>query len=836
MQTRNSPDLSQALAEAKDIARNVNHTYSTTHLLLALFTLPNAADILLREKDIDEDRILGLLTRVEQESEAVVEDLVQRAHTLARQVGTREASCLHLLVAILRAREVGAHQVLLEAGLDIVSLRNQAMSYLTGHMPRRLRDIEAVRAAQAEQPVADTRAGAKGLSPGLPPEARQQPTRPGPGQPELPLDRPPPDAPKEGRRTPRAVPPPRNHRQGADPPSEPPTTLGKYELDPIDYPWLSSLGRNLTQLAHDGGIDPLIGREQEVDEVIDILGKRRTNNPILVGEPGVGKTAIVEGLASALLSLGSRAGRLREKLVIELDMASILAGTHLRGSFSEKLNGIKEEVRKSGGRIIVFIDEIHTLVGAGATGDGPQDAANELKAALARGEFPCVGATTHDEYRKFIESDPALERRFTPVLVREPTVVDTVRILEGLVEHYAEHHRVKYEHQALEAAASLSARYVMDRFLPDKALAVVDLAGSRACREGRKHVGPTEIAKIVSKIAKVPEERLLMTDRERFLEMESALSKRLVGHDHIIQRTADVVRRNYAGFSSERPMGSFILLGPTGVGKTELARTLADFLFGSRDALIRCDMSEFAESNTVARLVGAPPGYVGYGEGGQLTEPVRRRPFSVVLLDEVEKAHRDVLQVLLQILDEGHLTDGRGRQVSFANTLVLMTSNLGSEVFTSGTAGRVGFLPGGSDGATAAADQSDRVRRIAQDAFPPELWNRIDERLVFEPLSREQIAQIARILIAESSARLEAEKKIRYDVEPAVIEYLIESGGYDKNMGARPMRRVIERLLESVLAERILTGKVVPGDDVRVRLEGDKLAFEVGGRALAAGQ
>ncbi len=859
MRTRNSSDLAQVLAEAQDIAKNVGHPVSSTHVLLALFTTPNRAEVVLRDKRVDEDAILGVMAQMEHDPPGTVDALVERAHTLAGRSGARDVDCLYLLISILRARDVAAHRLLAQAGLDVVGTRNQAMSYLTGHMPRRLRAAmppprslksaaeEAVR-ERGRLAARGTTTGpeARGRVPGLegrgrmpPPEARQHPVGPGTGQPELPLDRggdgDAPKAPPPTRRR-DASPPKRPAASGGggsgDPGTRPPAP-GRYDLDPSEFPWLSGLGRNLTQISFEGAIDPVIGREREVEEVIDILGKRRTNNPILVGEPGVGKTAIVEGLATELLKLGERAGPLFEKVVIELDMASILSGTHLRGSFSEKLGGIKDEVRKAGGRVIVFIDEIHTLVGAGATGDGPQDAANELKAALARGEFPCVGATTHDEYRKFIESDAALERRFVPVLVREPSEPDAVKILEGLVDRYADHHGVGYDREALEASVALSARYVTDRCLPDKAIGILDLAGSRARRQGTSRIGATEVARVVSKIAKVPEERLLMTDRERFLKMEGALADRIVGHRDILARVSQVVRRNYAGFNSHRPMGSFLFLGPTGVGKTELAKALADFLFGSADALVRCDMSEFSEPNTVARLIGAPPGYVGYGEGGQLTEPVRRRPFSVVLLDEIEKAHRDVLQLLLQLLDEGHLTDGRGRQVGFSGTLVILTSNLGSESFDRQVGGRMGFNAT-ADTAAEDRDRGDRALGVARGAMAPELWNRIDERLVFLPLSRDEVGAIAGRLLADSSKRLAAEKQITYGVAPEVVDFLIEAGGYDAAMGARPMRRTIQRLVEAPLAERILAGDFATGDDVSVTVDGEALRFERARRGRGA--
>ncbi len=590
-----------------------------------------------------------------------------------------------------------------------------------------------------------------------------------------------------------------------------------YALDPKDFPWLSQLGRNLTELAAAGKLDPLVGREREVEEAIDVLGKRRTNNPLLVGEPGVGKTAIVEGIAQRLRT---SAGAARDRILVELDMASVVAGTQLRGSFSEKLLGIKEEVRRANGRVVVFIDEVHTIMGAGAAGEGPQDAANELKAALARGEFPCIGATTHDEYRQHIEKDQALERRFTPVLVREPSVADTVTILKGLAPRYEKHHGVAYSPEALEAAAALSARHVTDRFLPDKAVAVLDLAGSRAHREGLREVGEREIARVVAKVAGIPESRLLASDRERVLGIEASLAARVIGHAEPIRRVAAVLKRNFAGFSSRRPMGSFLLLGPTGVGKTELARALADALYGSRDALVQLDMSECAEQTGVARLMGAAPGYVGYGEGGQLTDAVRRRPASVVVLDEIEKAHRDVQMLLLQILEEGRLTDGRGRQVDFSNTVVVLTSNLGAAEIGRTSGGAMGF--GAAD---RAAPREDRALGAARAAVPPELWNRLDERLVLSPLSREDVARVAKLLLEESSRRLEAERRIRFAADDGAVDFLLDHGGWDPSLGARPMRGAIQRLVEAPLAERILAGEVGQGDAVRVTAGEDGLVF-----------
>ncbi|MBE2254020.1 MAG: ATP-dependent Clp protease ATP-binding subunit, partial [Myxococcus sp.] len=596
----------------------------------------------------------------------------------------------------------------------------------------------------------------------------------------------------------------------------------RFSLDARQFPLLASLSKNLTELARAGKLDPVVGRAKEIDEVIDVLGKRRTNNPCLIGEPGVGKTAVVEGVAQQLATLK---GPLGERIVLELDMATLVAGTQLRGSFSERLNGLKDEVKKADGRVVVFIDEIHTLVGAGSTGDGPQDASNELKAAMSRGEFPCIGATTHDEYRKHIGTDPALERRFTPVVVTEPSVPDTVYILNGVIGRYEQHHQLTYLPESLQAAASLSSKYITDRFLPDKAISVIDLAGSRARREGKRTVEPADIARVIAKIAQLPEDRLLLDDTARLLDLERDLSKKVIGHHDVIERVAKVIRRNYAGFASRRPMGSFLFLGPTGVGKTEMARAIAEVLFSSRDALVRIDMSEMSEGHGVSRLIGAPAGYVGFGEGGQLTEPVRRRPSAVVVLDEIDKAHREVLLLLLQVLEEGRLTDGKGRHVDFSNTVVILTTNLGAEAFnTKGKA--MGF------GAAAAAPAEEvQAADVARKALPPELWNRIDERCAFRPLKEIEVAKIAHLLLAESSQRLSTEKGITYRATDDVIDHLLRSGGFDPSLGARPMRQTVQRLVEGPLAERILAGDFAQGDLVRIELAGGQLHFVRQGEA-----
>ncbi len=809
-----STELAQVVAEAQDIAASVGHPLTTAHLLLAAFTVPNRAQVLLRERGVDEDVLLGLMTRAPKEPEGTARELLDRARDIARGCGSSETDCGHLLIAATRMRDCLAVDLLTRAGVNLSALRNTALSYyLGGHMPRRLTNLS--------RPV----------TPPPPPT----PT-PGPARARKPASAPAiaPDSCVE--RTPRLAPKPAVEpipeptlevsieavaaREPILPPPRASTPRSsRHALDPKEFPWLASLGRNLTELAEKKRIDPVIGRDAEIDEVIDILGKRRTNNPLLLGEAGVGKTAIAEGVARRLLEHCDRG--LPPRVVVEIDMASVVAGTQLRGSFSEKLNGIKEEVKRAAGRVIVFIDEIHTLIGAGSTGEGPQDAANELKSALARGDFPCIGATTHDEYRRFIEQDPALERRFTPVVVKEPTVAQTETILTGIIGRYEEHHHVRYEKEALSAAAALAAKYVCDRFLPDKAISIIDLAGSRAHREHQERVQTADIARVVSRLAGVPEERLLLSDSDRLLKLEAELALRVVGHTEPIARVARVVRRNYAGFSSRRPMGSFLFCGPTGVGKTELGRALAAVLFGGRDALLRVDMSECSEAHGVARLVGAPPGYLGYGDAGQLTEPVRKRPSCVVLLDEIEKAHRDVLMLLLQVLEEGRLTDGKGRHIDFSNAVVILATNLGADAFAKGAA-PMGFCASGSGQAAL-----ERALASARAELPPELWNRLDERLVFPPLEAAEVSRIATLLLADSARRLQTEKEIHYEAGPDVVDHLLKNGGYDPSLGARPMRQAVQRLVEAPLAEAILEGRFRAGDRVIVHVERGAIALRI---------
>ncbi|RKF28888.1 ATP-dependent Clp protease ATP-binding subunit [Micromonospora globbae] len=650
-------------------------------------------------------------------------------------------------------------------------------------------------------------------------------------------------------------------------------------------PTLDQYGQDLTDLAHNDQIDPVIGRADEIEQAVEILSRRTKNNPVLIGEAGVGKTAIVEGLAERICD-GDVPQTLLGKRVVQLDLAGLVAGTRYRGDFEERLKKVIDEIRAHRDELIIFLDEIHTLVGAGGAGsEGGMDASNMLKPALARGELRVIGATTLDEYRKSIEKDAALARRFQPVLVPEPSVDDTVAILRGLRDRYEAHHQVRFTDEALIAAAELSDRYVTDRYLPDKAIDLIDQAGARVrlrtrtpaadVRElerqleevrrdkeqavadekyerastlrdriaeleeqvRRAHgedgntsqvpeVGPQEIAEVVSRATGIPVAQLTEEERDRLLRLEGHLHERVVGQDDAVAAVAEAVRRSRTGLADpERPMGSFLFLGPTGVGKTELARALAEALFGESDRMVRVDMSEFQERHTVSRLVGAPPGYVGYEEAGQLTEAVRRRPYAVILLDEIEKAHPDVFNILLQVLDDGRLTDGQGRTVNFKNTVLIMTSNLGSELIT-GTQRAVGFGAGEPGSAQESDELRERLMRRLQENFRPEFLNRIDEVIIFRRLEAAQLRQITELLLEETRRRLHAQD-IEVDFTTAGIDWLAEHG-YQPEFGARPLRRVIQREVDNQLSRMLLESAISPGQKVTVDARDGALTFDVG--------
>ncbi len=646
-------------------------------------------------------------------------------------------------------------------------------------------------------------------------------------------------------------------------------------------PALDHFCRDLTGLARRGELDPTIGREQEIERVTEILCRRKKNNPVLIGEPGVGKTAIVEGLAQRI-ARGEVTESLTNHRLLALDMAAVIAGTKYRGQFEERLKAVMNEISNNR-NVVLFIDELHTLVGAGAA-EGAIDASNMFKPALARGELRCIGASTLNEYRKYVEKDGALERRFQPVMIDPPTVQETVRILAGLRGHYEDHHKVTIPDDALTQASRLSDRYITDRFLPDKAIDVIDEAGARARiasqvppaeveglktqldevakrkedairdqdferaaqlrdeereiqkrireekaawqeerRRFRPEISVEDVAFIVSRWTGIPLTRIREAETERLVNMEDELHKRVVGQDEAITAIARAIRRSRAGLKDpNRPIGSFIFSGPTGVGKTELARTLAEFLFADSEALIRVDMSEYMERFSVSRLIGAPPGYVGYDDSGALTKAVRRRPYSVVLLDEIEKAHPDVFNILLQVLDEGHLTDNYGRRIDFKNTVLIMTSNLGARNIAKGG---LGFQSG--DEGPSYQVIHDKVKDEINRAFNPEFLNRVDDTIVFHPLSRDEIGRIVHIMLGDVRERL-ARSEMTLVLAPEAIDFLV-SNGYDERYGARPLKRAIRRFIEDPLSERILMAEFTTGDEIEVGLaeNGSGLSFGV---------
>ena len=793
----------RALLAAQKEAAQLGRTYvGTEHLLLGVLTEPGGASGVLRGITLDaaRDEIIQILGRGEDSVQGKqmvytprTKKVLEQSVREARELKQNYVSTEHILLALMREREGVAAHVLIKMGMDLSKARDELLRILTGA------DDPQTTAQEAENP---------------------------------------------------------------------------------DTPTLNQFSRDLTASARAGELDPVVGRATEIERIVQILSRRRKNNPVLIGEPGVGKSAIVEGLAQLIVE-GSIPEILRGKRVVALDLASMLAGAKYRGEFEERLKNAMAEIKKAG-NIVLFIDELHTIVGAGAS-EGAIDAANILKPALARGEMQCIGATTLNEYHKHIEKDAALERRFQPVNVGEPTREESIEILKGLRDRYEAHHRVRITDEAINAAVFLSDRYISDRFLPDKAIDLIDEAASRVriqaftappdmreqqarldalnketeeavaledfekaanLRDRKKQlqnemserrsawehsrnskveiVGEEEVAQIVAAWTGVPVSRLTEDESKRLINLENVLHERVVGQHEAVKSVSRAIRRARAGLKDpHRPIGSFIFLGPTGVGKTELCKALAEALFGDEDSMIRIDMSEYMEKHSVSRMIGSPPGYVGHEEGGQLTEKVRRKPYSVILLDEVEKAHPDVFNVLLQILEDGRLTDGQGRVVDFKNTVIVMTSNAGAHTIKKQRT--LGF-GGGDDAERTYENMKENIMGEVRNIFRPEFINRVDEIIVFHALEQAEIDQIAGLLLNQVCKRLQ-ERGIALDVDPSALS-LISKEGYDLQYGARPLRRAIQRMVEDALSEEILTGRIKLGDRVRASEQDDKLVFE----------
>jgi ATP-dependent Clp protease ATP-binding subunit ClpC len=806
----------KVLQMAREEAARLHHEYvGTEHILLGLIREgEGVAAAVLQNLNVDLEEIQQKIEETVKKGKAAAatgpdlpytsraKKVLELAMTEARELNHSYVGTEHLLLGLLREEKGIAAQVLTDAGVNLEQSRAETLRLLGSDMP-----------------------------------PTQQPTGTSP--------------------TPAAA----------------PKSEKKSKTPALDH-----FCRDLTQLAAEGQLDPTIGRAKEIERVMEILARRKKNNPVLIGEPGVGKTAIVEGLA-LMIANGLCPDVLKDHRVLSLDMAAVIAGTKYRGQFEERLKAVMNEIAQNK-QIILFIDELHTLVGAGAA-EGAIDASNMLKPALARGELQCVGASTLNEYRKYIEKDGALERRFQTVLVDPPSIPETVEILKGLRKKYEDHHRVVIPDETIEAAAKLSERYITDRFLPDKAIDVIDEAGARARlasqvppaevanlkadlekvnlekedavrdqnferaaalrdkerdlqnqirlkqeewekeRQTRRPViGEEEIAFIVSRWTGIPVTRLQEQEASRLLRMEDELHQSVVGQDEAIKAISRAIRRSRAGLKDpNHPIGSFIFCGPTGVGKTELARALAKFLFADPSALIRVDMSEYMEKFSVSRLIGAPPGYVGYEDSGTLTKAIRRKPYSVVLLDEIEKAHPDVFNILLQVLDEGHLTDNYGRQIDFKNTVVIMTSNVGARDIMQGKT--LGFHD--QDVKHSFTKMQDKIKDEIQKVFNPEFLNRIDDTIVFHPLEKSHISQIVNILVREVQKRV-GEEIIR--LTPAATDFLADHG-YDQNYGARPLKRAIQKYIEDPLSEKILLGEFTRNDEIEVDVapEGDRLAF-----------
>jgi ATP-dependent Clp protease ATP-binding subunit ClpC len=852
MAERLSREVRTILAQADMVARATGRPTTSVHYLVATYLVECQARELLAETGVDDARVLDTYEKMQEreDSAEALKDIHRQAEQLAESTGSLEVTSTILLASMLRVRHALASRVLDRAGVNLPGLRARVIGQVTlqndrattGSRPAvRMPDdrgpsrtdlpslregrvstsrLEAVQAPRAE-PHPDPGPTRRLPVPSIDQvQARAEPT-PRPQAQQVPVQTAQPQ-----RETPQPRPP-------AKPKKDDPGAVR--ELDPAKYPALNELGRNLTAAALRGEIDPIVGRDDIIDAVIDILLMKQVNNPCLIGEAGVGKTAIAEGLALKLVSHPELYGRLGTAVLVEIQVSSLLAGTALRGAFSERMRKLRDEVAKADGQVIVFMDEIHTIMGAG-TGDGPMDAANDLKSALSRGKFPLIGATTRAEYERHILKDPAMERRFQVVPVPEPTVPEAVTILAGVAPIYARHHEIRYSHDAIQSAVHLSKRFITDQCLPHKAIAVLDRAGAQAKRAGRPMVMADDVARAVHVLTGVPMERLLADERGRIRDLAGDLQARIVGHDPAMQRVARRIQRNYAGFSGERPVASFLFVGAPGSGKTETARAVAETLFIHGDALVRFDMTEYAEPHTVSRLVGSPPGYVGHGQQGLLAQALQKRPYRVLLFDEVDRAAPEVLALLLQLLDAGHVTDHHGHLIDVRNCIVIMTSNLGAELLVAGVKRRpIGF--GSVDAPLPEGPVGDPLEQLVLDrakaSLPAEFWSRIDDVIVFRPLTLPAARLVVERALQTSAQRLYEARLIRYTADASVIDLILQNG-LDPSLGVRPLRSRIEALVEAFVTDCILDGRLQPGSDALLTVEAGSVVLRPALEPLAS--
>ncbi|HXX67245.1 MAG TPA: ATP-dependent Clp protease ATP-binding subunit [Polyangiaceae bacterium] len=818
------PDLASLRRLAEDMAKGRGERATTGHLLAAIAADRGSAAELLRERRLDSEVLLKAARVLGDDDADAVSRAVQRARELAARSPSREAGAIHLLFALCQERPTAAYRAIAQCGSDVGKLRTAAMQLAMGIVgPRRIpgAGVEQLSLPPPSYggPTATPATGgslATATGSGRSCRATPTPASRSIARPVAPTPVAKPAAPASASR-------PKRHRQAAATPKPSSANHARFEVDPKRAPTLAAIGRNLTLAAARGELDPVLGREAEIERTLDVLAKREANCPCLVGPAGVGKTSVVRGLAQRVASVAAIAS-LDDRIVVEIDAAALLTGTGVRGALAERVSQLRTEAARFEGRLVLFFDEIHAVLA------NDEEAAAELKAALSRGELSCIAATTHEDYKRVILSDGALARRLTPIEVVELGPEEAALALERVAPAFERHHGVRFEPSAVVAAVAWSARYIPERALPDKAVSLLDLAGARARRRGEVQVGREQVAEVVSETTCVPLERLLETDGERMLRLEESMAARIVGHRDALARIARVLRRNASGFHSRRPIGSFLLLGPTGVGKTETAKAIAECLFHAPHAMTRLDLSEYAEAHAIARLVGAPPGYIGHEAGGQLTEAVRKKPYQVLLLDEIEKAHRDVLEAFLQVFDEGRMTDGRGRVVDFTNVVVAMTSNLGAEVAHPAARGRIGFGATSTERDFRAYEEA--VCSAARAALVPELYNRIDEVIAFAPLGRADVAEVARRLLSALAQDLANARGIRLEVGDAAVAALLDQGGFDAQLGARPMRRTIARLVEAPIAEMLLKGELQRGDVARVGAKGGRVVVDrIGGGA-----